>query len=466
MDLIDRSAGRLAADVSSGEVSVREVVGAYLERIERLQPLLNTFTLVHAERSVARAARLDERRSRGERLGPLAGVPVAVKDLIDEAGVPTTCGSSFYRKVPEEDAPVIERLESAGAVSIGRAGLHEFAYGFSSENDWWGPVRNPWDPNTSPGGSSGGSAASVAARMAPVSLGTDTGGSVRVPAALCGIVGLKVTHGRVPLRGVFPLVSSVDTVGPLARSVADAALVYAAIAGFDPHDPWSVNREVEYPAGPAPLTGLKVGVPRPWVDQPTDPIIAGALSSFLDALADHGALVEEPHAPQLQAPGRVWEATAPEAFSVHRAWYEENPERYGPEVRERLAQGATATAEDAQAGLEWRTALAQAADRLFAGFDLLATPAVPALHKVIGKPEMTVDGVERHYRSVLPQFSALVNHMGVPALVLPLNVAGRPAPPVQLIGPRWGEARLLAVGLALEAAGLVAVGRPPEPPET
>jgi aspartyl-tRNA(Asn)/glutamyl-tRNA(Gln) amidotransferase subunit A len=218
------TAAAIAAAVGSGEVTATEVVAAYLEAIGRSGEL-NAFTQVDAEGALAAAAGLDQRRAAGTLPGLLAGVPVALKDIIDQAGRPTTCGSSFYWRQAETSATVAQRLEAAGAVIVGRTGLHEFAFGFSSENPWWGPVRNPWDPTTSPGGSSGGSAAAVAAGLAPVGIGTDTGGSVRVPAALCGLVGLKVTHGRVPLTGVFPLAPSLDTVGPLATTVADPALV-------------------------------------------------------------------------------------------------------------------------------------------------------------------------------------------------------------------------------------------------
>jgi len=181
-------------------------------------------------------------------VGALAGVPIALKDLIDHAGRPNTAGSSYPAITPDASAPAVARLEAADAVIIGRTGLHEYAFGFSSENHWFGPVRNPWDLDLSPGGSSGGSAAAVAAGLAAGALGTDTGGSVRVPAALCGVVGLKVTHGRVPLRGVFPLGPSIDTVGPIGRSVVDIARLYETIAGFDPGDPWSAPRPVVPPA--------------------------------------------------------------------------------------------------------------------------------------------------------------------------------------------------------------------------
>jgi len=237
MSITGARAVDLAAEISRGEVTAVEAVEAHLAAIESAAEL-NAFTLVDSERALQRAADLDAMQAAGENPGPLAGVPVAIKDLIDHSGRLNTCGSSFYRETPGRSATIVERIEAAGGIVIGRTGLHEFAFGFSSENPWFGPVRNPWDPGTSPGGSSGGSGVAVSARLVPLAVGTDTGGSVRAPAALCGIVGLKVTHGRVPLTGVFPLAASLDTVGPMARTVADAALLYRVMAGDDPTDPW------------------------------------------------------------------------------------------------------------------------------------------------------------------------------------------------------------------------------------
>ena len=208
---------------------------------------------------MARAEELDRRIAAGEDVGPLAGIPIGLKDLIDQAGIPNTNGAAFEPAVPDTSATVVDRLEAAGAVIIGRTGLHEFAFGFTSENEHFGPVRNPWDTDLSPGGSSGGSAAAVAAGIVPAAIGTDTGGSVRVPAALCGVVGLKVTHGRVPLTGVTPLAPSLDTVGPITRTVADAAAVYAAIAGDDPHDPWAAPVPVDRAGEPRDPSTISIG---------------------------------------------------------------------------------------------------------------------------------------------------------------------------------------------------------------
>jgi len=244
----------LAETVRRGECTAVETVGEALNRADASQSVLNAFTTIDRDGGLEHAGAVDRAVARGSDAGPLAGVPIAIKDLIDQRGIATTNGAAFEVTPATASATVVERLEKAGAIIIGRTGLHEYAFGFTSENQHFGPVRNPWDPNLSPGGSSGGSAAAVAAGIVPVAIGTDTGGSIRVPAALCGVVGLKVTHGRVPLTGVTPLAPSLDTVGPIARSVADLAVVYTVIAGDDPSDPWSAPAPVDSPQDDLPYS--------------------------------------------------------------------------------------------------------------------------------------------------------------------------------------------------------------------
>ncbi len=445
------SAAGLAAAVRGGEASAAEVAAEHLDRAEALQDRLNAFTLIDRERTLAAARRVDARVAAGDDPGPLAGVPVAVKDLVDETGVPTTAGSSFHREVAARSAPAIRRLEAAGAVPLGRTGLHEFAFGFSSENPWWGPVRNPWDSELSPGGSSGGSAAAVAAGIAPLAVGTDTGGSVRVPAALCGIVGLKVTHGRVPLDGVFPLAPSLDTVGPLATTVPDAALMFQVLAGQDPAE-----------LRPAQLDGLRVGVPVPWTRVPLDPVVDDGFRDALDRLADLGCHVDTVDV-AVDYPGMLTESFAPEVAEVHRRWFPERRDEYGPEVAERLDGVFAVTAEEQRVARAWRSAVREAFDRALSSFDVLATPATAVRRKPIGVDTVEVAGRPVFYRPELSRFSALVNQGGHPAVALPLlSGAGAAGPPpsLQLVGPRGGDDRLLEIGLALEEKGLAGYREP------
>ena len=460
MDLTSTPAGTLAEAVGRGEVQAVQVAEAHLDAIAAKDGL-NAFTLVDGQRALQRAASLDAARDSGSTLGPLAGVPIALKDLIDHAGRPTTCGSGFYRETPERSATVVERIEAAGGVIIGRTGLHEFAFGFSSENPWSGPVRNPWDPTTSPGGSSGGSGTAVAAGMAPLGIGTDTGGSVRVPAALCGIAGLKVTHGRIPLTGVFPLAASLDTVGPMARSVADLALLYEVIAGDDPADPWSVPHPVENPERAMPVNGLRIGVPAEWMDTPMDEVTRTGFEWAVERLVDLGATVETVSAPLLRPSGMITTSFQPEVAAVHRRWYSENSSRYGSEVRERMAPVFDTDPDDYQEAMAWRASLRGTFGRLLAEFDLLATPTVAARRKVIGEDTTDTEAGPATYRSTFSWFTPLVNHASVPAIALPLAAPGSPPPSLQLIGPRWGEGLLLGVGLALEEAGIVGFRPPP-----
>jgi len=460
-DAPDPEARHLAAAVRSGRRRAAEVIHETLTRIEASQPALNAFTFVDVDGALRRAAELDRRIAAGEDPGPLAGVPVAVKDIIDQQGLPNTKGGSFEPTIPTRSATVVERLEAAGAIVVGRTGLHEFAFGYTSENHWFGPVRNPWDPSLSPGGSSGGSAAAVAAGVVPVALGTDTGGSVRVPAALCGIVGLKVTHGRVSLRGVYPLAASLDTVGPLTRNVDDALLVFGVIAGDDPADPWSAPLPVPPPEPPVPVGRLRVTVPRPWIDGPVAATVAGAFTRFLDELVAAGATVTEIHDPVLLQDRAARTGAYVEVAAVQRERFAAHPEAYGPDVAARLADAVATPAGALVEALRWRAGARHVAMRLLADHDVLVLPTVGATRKMIGDDQIDVDGTPVFHRTLLARHAAPINGIGFPAVSLPLPGDAAPPPAVQLVGRPFEEPRLLAAAAGLVAAGLVEVRRPP-----
>lgn len=455
------SIASLADAVRSGETTATSLASAALDAATESQPALNAFTRIDTEAVLSRAASVDNVVAAGGDPGPLAGVPIALKDLIDQAGVPNTLGAAFPPVVPGVSAPVVSRLEEAGAVVVGRTGLHEFAFGFSSENEHFGPVRNPWDATLSPGGSSGGSAAAVAAGVVPASIGTDTGGSVRVPAALCGVVGLKVTHGRVPLTGVYPLAPSLDTVGPLAASVADAAAVYEVIAGFDPADPWSVPRPVDAGGGVADVADLSVAVPRQWLEPPISPAVAASFRAALEAIARHGGTVEEVDVPALRVSAEAMRAHSVEIAATHRRRWTESSEKYGREVARRFENAFTVPADDLVSALEWRAGARNAAALLFERFDVLATPTTGATAKTIGVDHVEIEGEPVFYRLLLASYTAPINWLGFPALALPLPGSGTPPASLQLIGPMWSEADLLATGTALEDESIAAVERPP-----
>jgi aspartyl-tRNA(Asn)/glutamyl-tRNA(Gln) amidotransferase subunit A len=350
---------------------------------------------------------------------------------------------------------VVRRLEDAGAVIVTRTGLHEFAYGFNSENEWFGPVRNPLDQSLSPGGSSGGSAAAVAAEQVPIAIGTDTGGSVRVPAALCGVYGLKVTHGRVPLTGVFPLAASLDTVGPLAATVDDLSLTYQTIAGHDPSDRWSVDQPVVRSGGARPdLGGLRVGLPVAWLDQAhvTD-AVADAFAVAVAGIRGLGATVEELDDPALCPPGSTAELAGGEIAAVHRTWRSEGLQ-YGSEISGRLEVAFQVTLDQYVEATHWRAAIRQRAAAALSRFDVLVTPTTGTTRKIIGDEMVETSDGAHHHRGVLSWFTALVNVAGLPAIAAPLAAESTPPPSLQIIGPWWGEHRLLEVAATLEREGI------------
>lgn len=417
-------------------------VAEALARANASQPSLNAFNEIDDDRALERAAEIDRKIADGDDPGPLAGVPIALKDLIDHRGHTTTAGSAFYRHMATESAPCVRAMEAAGAVIIGRTGLHEFAFGFSSENPHQGPVRNPWDLTTSTGGSSGGSAAAVAAGIVAIAIGTDTGGSVRVPAALCGTFGLKVTHGRIPLDGVFPLVPSLDTVGPLADSVSGLELSYRAMSEDMSTAP---KRE-----------SVRIGIPQPWVETaPFDPEITEAFEEAVGSLRGMGHEVGVVHLPDAVPSTELWHAIAPEVREVH-AEFRANGEPYGADVAKRLDDAELVSPAEIRAAREWQRMIRQRFGDAFATVDFLLTPTVPVRNKRIGEDE--IDG--RHYRSVVSYFSALVNHSLHPALAMPVLGSGTPPASLQVIGRPGGEADLLGFGAVLEGQGLVGFESP------
>lgn len=447
------SASQIVAQLRRGERTVRDTVHGSLITTEGQQERLNTATLIDTERALTRSDELDDAADFDR---PLAGVPIALKDLIDHSGRPTTCGSSFYAPVPDRSATVVDRLEAAGAVIVSRTNLHEFAYGFSSENPWFGPVHNPIDTETSAGGSSGGSAAAVAAGQVPIAIGTDTGGSVRVPAAMCGVYGLKVTHGRIPLTGVFPLAASLDTVGPIAATIGDLTVAYQVMAGHDPSDPWSAQRPATSPAGARPdLNGVRVAVPVPWIDEaPISEEVAAAFTEAVSRIQALGATVDTVSDPVLAVDHRLVDLSGAEAASVHRAWLEEGRE-YGADVRERLEYAMGLGSDDYVAAHAWRVEIQRHFEQLFTTHDLVITPATGVTSKQLAQDTVSTLGGDVFYRRALSYFSALVNVAGSPAIVGPLATEGSPPPALQIIAPDWSEHRLLDVAATLVDQGVL-----------
>lgn len=457
--MTDRSAVSIAEGVRTGRLSAVDMVSEALERALASHDSLNAFTLIDKSGALARAEGIDRLVAEGKDPGPLAGVPIGLKDLVDQAGLPNTRGSGFPPDVPAHSASVVRSIGAAGGVIIGRTGLHEWAFGFTSENAFFGPVRNPWDPSTSPGGSSGGSGAAVAARITPLAIGTDTGGSVRVPAALCGVFGLKPTHGAVSIAGVDPLAPSLDTVGPIATNVRDLAIMFKAITSYDPADPWSA---------PAPLNTQSpsdgsIGLVKQWVDGGaiSRRVLAG-LNTFRQKCEEAGFRVVDIDEPILSAPDAVFRAAGAEIMQVHRGRFEASPELYSEETRTRLAQSQDSTVDDLLDAQRWASA-ATSRLRYLAGEGVSAFvgPTVGALVKRIGQPDMDIDGSAVFHREALARFTAPINRLGLPALAAPINASGAPPVSIQFVGPRWSESTLFDVAAALEDAGVLTSPIPP-----
>ena len=443
-------AAGLRERLRAGEVAAVEAVQAYLDRIERLNGTLGAYLTVAGEAALAQARAADEALARGEPPGPLHGLPVALKDNIDTAGLRTTVGSSFFAdRVPEADAEVVARLRGAGAIVLGKLALHEFAYGATNDNAHYGPCRNPWDPERIPGGSSGGSGAAVAAGLCAVALGTDTGGSVRIPAALNGVSALRPSDGRISIRGVFPITWTLDTVGPIARDVADLAAVFGVLAGYDAGDTRSVDAPVDDYAGALRrgVAGLRIGVPRTFYFDDVDADVVALVRAGADTLAAAGADVVE-----LDLPGAedaVEAATAiirAEALAIHADRLRDEPERFGDDVRRRLELGRSITGADYARHREQARAWRRAVDRAFERVDLVLAPSTGTTAPPIGS-EM-IETTRRLVRLTYGWSLA-----GLPALSVPCGFSDTGLPVgLQLAAPRFGEAALVAAGAAYQAA--------------
>lgn len=457
-EVVFSSAAEMAERIGEGAVTAVEVAEAHLARIERLQPRLNCFTAILAERALSDARDVDAARASGRPLGPLAGVPVGIKDIVDVAGVVTTAGAHrrFHHRAAS-DASLTARLRAAGAVIIGKTGLHEFAYGVTSHNAHFGPVRNAWDPARIPGGSSGGSAVAVSAGLCAGAVGTDTGGSIRIPASLCGVVGLKPTYGLVPLDGVVPLSWSLDHAGPLARTVEDAALFFRVMTGGP------VGAERDPGRGPADLRGVRVGVPRPFFWEHLDGEVARLAEAALDVLRDLGARLVDcalPYASYAGAAAAV--VMSAEATAFHEARLRNAPEAYGDDIRTRLERGLFLAATDLVAGLRAKRFLRQEFSKAFEGADVLVTPTTQAAASLIEDDPRAVPERSLAMSVQLTRFTNPFNVTGLPALSVPCGFtrAGLPAG-LQIIGPAGGEGQVLRTGGAYERAAGWGSRRPP-----
>ena len=456
---------QLAAALRARKVSSVELVRAFLARIEASQPALNAFVSITAEQALAQAEAADRALAAG-RGGPLEGVPIGHKDLFCTAGVRTTCGSRMLENfISPYDATVVARLRSAGAVMLGKLNMDEFAMGSSNETSYFGPVRNPWNAALVPGGSSGGSAAAVAARLVPAATATDTGGSIRQPAAFCGITGIKPTYGRVSRYGMIAFASSLDQGGVLAASAEDAARLLREMAGFDPRDSTSVDTPVpDYPAGlDAPLAGVKIGLLKEFFDTGLEPEYERCVREALAVYERLGATLREVSLPNIPLSVPVYYVVAPAECSSNLARYDgvrfghrcaeardlqdlykrSRSEGFGVEVKRRIMTGTyvlSAGYYDAYYLKAQRVRRLISADfeRAFGEVDLLVGPTTPAVAFALGAK--TADPITMYLNDI---YTISANLAGLPAMSIPCGFAGGLPAGLQIIGPHFAEQRLL-----------------------
>jgi len=433
-------------------ISPVELTRDCLARIEKLNPALNAFITVTAEQALSAARIAEEEIQHSDWRGRLHGIPIGLKDLIDTAGVRTTAGSAVFEdRVPSEDAEVVRRLKAAGAILIGKQNLHEFAYGGSSVVSHFGEIHNPWDTACVAGGSSGGSAAAVACGLGFAAIGTDTAGSIRLPASCCGVVGLKPTYGRVSARGVFPLSWSLDHVGPITTSVADAAIVLQAIAGYDPQDTCAADRPVQdwlaTTLGPN-TRSLRLGVARNYFFADLDPEIAAAAEQALGVLANLTSDLR-----QVAIPVDVDRTLqSAESFAYHADSVARNPGLYEPETLRRIRSGGEVKAADYIHARRKLDETRRTIQKVFADVDLLVMPTTPIpppeLAEIKENPELLRPREILMLRNTRP-----VNVWGLPAISVPCGFTSAGLPiGLQIVGPPWREDLVLQLAHAYEQA--------------
>ncbi len=458
------------------EVSATEVVRSYLQRIEAVEPKVRAYVTVTAEEALAQAARVDRRLAGGEPVGLLGGVPLAIKDVICTKGVRTTCSSKILENfIPPYDATVIERLKAQDAIFLGKTNMDEFAMGSSTENSAYFKTRNPWHLEYVPGGSSGGSAAAVAADLCAGALGSDTGGSIRQPGALCGIAGLKPTYGRVSRYGLVAFASSLDQIGPLAKDVRDCAILLKVIAGHDPLD--STSADIPVPDYTAFLTGdvkgIRIGIPSEYFVEGMDPEIEGAIWEAIRVLESLGATSEKVSLPHTEYAVATYYLIAPAEASSNLARYDgvkygyrtarghdilemyqkTRREGFGPEVKRRIMLGTYALSAgyyDAYylKALKVRTLIRRDFDEAFKHFDVIVTPTSPTAAFRFG--EKTEDPLQMYLSDI---FTIPCNLAGLPGISIPCGFTGRGLPiGLQILGKPFDEGTVLKVAYAYEQA--------------
>lgn len=437
--------------IENREISPVELTQAHLSRIDALDPRLNAFITLTPEAALQSARQAESAIRDGRYLGPLHGIPLALKDLYETAGVRTTAGSKIFAgHVPEKDCAAWEKLQAAGAINLGKLNLHEIALGVTNNNPRFGACHNPWDLDRSPGGSSGGSGAALAAELCLGSLGSDTGGSIRIPASLCGVVGLKPTYGRVSLRGVIPLSWNLDHAGPMARRVRDVAVLLQAIAGYDPLDPYSINIPVpdfvRHMDGD--VRGWRVALAQDEFFAKADEQVLTAVRKAAETFKALGAQVSEAEFPGAYEAAKANGLMTPsDAAAFYRDQLQDRPQDFGEDVRQRLQSGAAYISTEYILARRSQTVLRRQFESFFSTFDILLTPTTPVPAPLLEGP----NAVEQ--ARLLTRFTAPFNLTGLPALSVPCGFTGDGLPMgLQIVGRPWAESKILNAGFAYEQA--------------
>ena len=456
--LLDLTISELAPRIASGEVSPVAVTEAALARAERLQPVLNSFITLLPERALARARDLEAEVADGKYRGPLHGIPIGIKDNIATGGIRTTVGSLVLSdNIPDEDAQVVALCEEAGAIILGKENLEEFAAGATSNNPHYGAVHNPWGLDHIPGGSSGGGGANVAAGVTFASLGTDLGGSVRLPGTFCGVVGLKQTFGRVSQRGLLVTSFNGDHIGPMTRSVADSALVLQAIAGYDPLDPSTVPVPVpDYLEGlGASLAGMKAGVPSNYFFEEVDAEVETSVRNAIAALQELGVEVVEVSLPSMQYVGALRAASLSDSIVTHEPYLASSRDQYGPNVVNRTMAGQFVLGRDYSKAMKVQRIIKEEYARVLQDVDFLVTPTAPIPAPRIDAVDIDVNGETHRVRGpgsgFISRNTSPMNGNGLPAITVPCGFSGSGLPiGVQFIGSPFEEGLLFQVASSYE----------------
>ncbi|HEY3030575.1 MAG TPA: amidase [Bradyrhizobium sp.] len=445
----------VAKAIADKRVSSREATQSCLDRIAQWQPRLNAFMAIEAEAALASADAADSALAKGKRRGVLHGVPLAHKDMYYEAGKVVTCGSKIRRDfVATTTSTALQRLKDAGAIRLGSLQMAEFAYGPTGHNTHYGPVHNPWAVDHITGGSSSGSGSAVAARLTFAALGSDTGGSIRMPAHFCGVTGLKTTFGRISRAGAMPLSQSLDTVGPLARTVEDCALLLGLMAGADAEDPTAVGGPVlDYiAAAREPIKGLRVGVPSAFYVDDLDPEVARVLDETVAALKREGADIVEVELPdQRQLTASCQLVLAVEAAAFHKRWLIERPQDYGPQVLMRLQNGLAIPGVTYLETMRWRGPALSAHLAAVAGVDAVIAPVAPVAAPTIAESDVGNSPDAESVIQRLTRFTRPINYLGLPSLSIPAGFTRGGLPVgMQLVGRSFDEPMLLRIGAAFQ----------------